>query len=103
MTHHEEHTAQVRDEPDPAQWAAVEMGTVGAVRLEELPQVVRERVEAMRKRCAVLDRERGGWQWEDTVFADEPHGRLWRIGIWCEDNGPWELEVSHLVYRERHI
>lgn len=104
MNHPDAYTAQdalrdVRDEAEPApQWTAVEMGTVGALRLEELPQTVREHIDQMRERCEVLDREGRGW--EALIFVDEPHGRLWRIGIGREEDGPWELEVSHVVYRE---
>lgn len=107
MNYPDAHTAQdalrdVRYEAEPAaQWTALEMGTVGALRLEDLPQKVREYVDLMRERCEVLDKQGRGW--EDLVFVDEPHGRLWRIGIGREEDGWWELEVSHVVYREMRL
>lgn len=92
----------MRDEAEYApQWTAVEMGTVGALRLEDLPPAVRHHVDQMRERCDVLDTEGRGW--EDLVFVDEPHGRLWRIGIGREEDGWWELEVSHIVYQEHRL
>ncbi len=107
MSQHEEHAAQdalrdVWDEGEYApQWTAVEMGTVGALPLADLPQAVRKHVEEMRARCEVLDKEGRGW--EDLVFVDAPYGRLWRIGIGREEDGWWELEVSHVVYREHRL
>ena len=107
MSHPGEYTAQdalrdVQDEAEPApRWTAVEMGTVGALRLKDLPQAVRQHIDQMRERCAVLDKE--GIGWECLEFVDEPRGRLWRIDIGREEDGWWELEVSHVIYQEHRL